>query len=108
MVCLNSLPDDAARAKVLRALFDRETGAGFSMMKTVIGWTDFQSASQDWYTYDDTPDDTALEHFSIARDLGKQIEVRDGVRDGDQVILNPPVDLVEGKKVQVRPADAKS
>jgi hypothetical protein len=34
--------------------------------------------------------------------------VRDGVRDGDQVILNPPVDLVEGKKVQVRPFDAKS
>jgi hypothetical protein len=24
------------------------------------------------------------------------------------VILNPPVDLVEGKKVQVRPSDAKS
>ena len=49
-----------------------------------------------------------LRKISIARDLGKQIEVRDGVRDGDQVILNPPVDLVEGKKVQVRPSDAKS
>ena len=48
-----------------------------------------------------------LRKISIARDLGKQIEVRDGVRDGDQVILNPPVDLVEGKKVQVRPSDAK-
>jgi glucosylceramidase len=70
MVSLNSLPDEAARAKVLRALFDRETGAGFSLMKTVIGGTDFQSATQDWYTYDDVPGDTALEHFSIARDLG--------------------------------------
>ena len=49
-----------------------------------------------------------LRKISIARDLGKQIEVRDGIRDGDQVILNPPVDLVEGKKVQVRPSDAKS
>lgn len=49
-----------------------------------------------------------LRKISIARDLGKQIEVRDGVRDGDQVILNPPVDLVEGKKVQVRSSDAKS
>ena len=38
---------------------------------------------------------------------GNVVEVRDGVRDGDQVILNPPVDLVEGKKVQVRPSGAK-
>ena len=37
-----------------------------------------------------------------------KIEVRDGIREGDQVILNPPVDLVEGKKVQVRPSDAKA
>jgi RND family efflux transporter MFP subunit len=49
-----------------------------------------------------------LRKISIARDLGKQIEVRDGITEGDQVILNPPVDLVEGKKVQVRPSDAKS
>jgi hypothetical protein len=28
--------------------------------------------------------------------LGTEIEVRDGVKPGDQVILNPPVDLVEG------------
>jgi glucosylceramidase len=70
MVCLNSLPDADARAQVLRALFDPVNGAGFSMMKTVIGATDFQSATQDWYTYDDVPGDTELAHFSIARDLG--------------------------------------
>jgi hypothetical protein len=34
--------------------------------------------------------------------------VRDGVKPGDQVILNPPVDLVEGKKVHVRLPDAKA
>ena len=40
---------------------------------------------------------------SVARDFGKEIEVRDGVKPGDQVILNPPVDLVEGSRVQARP-----
>jgi RND family efflux transporter MFP subunit len=44
---------------------------------------------------------------SVARDLGTQVEVRDGVKSGDQVILNPPVDLAEGSKVQARPGPAK-
>lgn len=37
------------------------------------------------------------------RDLGTTIEVSDGVKDGDQVILNPPVDLSDGQAVTVRP-----
>ena len=68
MVCLNSL-DPQAQEKLLRALFDPRDGAGFSAMKTVIAGTDFMSAGP-WYTYDDTPGDVALEHFSIQRDLG--------------------------------------
>jgi hypothetical protein len=43
-----------------------------------------------------------LTRIDIARDLGRQIEARDGVKPGDQVILNPPVDLVDGMRVQVR------
>jgi RND family efflux transporter MFP subunit len=39
-----------------------------------------------------------------ARDFGTTIEVNRGVKDGDQVILTPPVDLVDGHKVNVRPA----
>jgi RND family efflux transporter MFP subunit len=35
----------------------------------------------------------------VARDLGTSLEVRDGVKPGDQVILNPAVDLLEGSKV---------
>jgi hypothetical protein len=42
----------------------------------------------------------------VARDLGKEVEARDGVKPGDQVILNPPVDLVEGSKVQARSESA--
>ena len=45
----------------------------------------------------------------VARDFGKEVEVRDGVKEGDQVILNPSVNLVEGGKVQAHPqATAKN
>jgi glucosylceramidase len=69
LVVLNSLPTREAQDDVLRRLFDLETGAGFSIMKTVIGGTDFQAASPEWFTYADTPGDTALASFTIARDL---------------------------------------
>jgi RND family efflux transporter MFP subunit len=36
----------------------------------------------------------------VARDLGTQVELRSGVKQGDAVILNPPVELVDGSKVQ--------
>jgi glucosylceramidase len=69
MVCLNSLKHDRQEA-VLRALFDPQAGAGFSAMKTVIAGTDFMSAGP-WYSYADSPNDTELKSFSIARDLGR-------------------------------------
>ncbi len=68
MICLNSLPDSAKQG-VLKQLFDPETGAGFTLMKSPIAACDFASAGP-WYTYDDTPGDTAMKHFSIQRDLG--------------------------------------
>ena len=40
---------------------------------------------------------------NVVRDFGTSVEVNDGVKDGDQVILNPPVDLTDGHKVKVRP-----
>jgi len=39
-----------------------------------------------------------------ARDFGTTVEVSTGVKAGDQVILNPPVDLTEGHKVKVQPS----
>ena len=68
MMCLNTLAKPQQDA-VLRALFDPIHGAGFSVMKTPIAGTDFMSAGG-WYTYDDTPGDVGMKHFSIARDLG--------------------------------------
>jgi len=70
LVTLNTLPTREEQQRVLRALFDPVDGAGFTIMKTVIGACDFQSASPEWYTYDDVPGDVTLENFSIARDLG--------------------------------------
>jgi O-glycosyl hydrolase len=68
MICINSLPA-ADQESVLRALFDPSQGAGFSAMKTPLAGTDFMSAGP-WYTYDDTPGDVEMKHFSIERDLG--------------------------------------
>jgi RND family efflux transporter MFP subunit len=42
------------------------------------------------------------------RDFGATVEVSAGIREGDQVILNPPVDLSDGRRVQVSAESAKS
>jgi RND family efflux transporter MFP subunit len=54
-----------------------------------------------WVVEDDVAD---ICQVAVARDFGTTVEVSAGVRDGDQVILNPPVDLTEGHKVKIRPA----
>jgi multidrug efflux pump subunit AcrA (membrane-fusion protein) len=43
-----------------------------------------------------------LRKINVARDFGTQIEVRDGVKAGDQVVLNPTVDLADGSHVTTR------
>ena len=47
-----------------------------------------------------------LRKVGVVRDLGRQVLVNSGVKRGDQVILNPAVDLAEGTKVRTRPAAA--
>jgi RND family efflux transporter MFP subunit len=42
----------------------------------------------------------------VTRDMGTSVEVDSGVQSGDQVILNPPVNLFDGSKVQVRGSEA--
>jgi RND family efflux transporter MFP subunit len=49
---------------------------------------------------------THIRKVSVTRDLGTQVEVRDGVKEGDTVVLYPQVDLVEGSKVQAQPQNA--
>jgi RND family efflux transporter MFP subunit len=44
----------------------------------------------------------------IKRDLGTQVEVDSGIKAGDRLILNPPVTLVDGSKVQVQPQRSRT
>lgn len=44
-----------------------------------------------------------IRKVDVARDLGTEVEVRDGVKDGDEVVLNPPVELQGGGRVEIRP-----
>ena len=39
-------------------------------------------------------------NVAVTRDFGTTVEVNDALRPGDQVILNPPVDLADGSKVE--------
>jgi RND family efflux transporter MFP subunit len=43
-----------------------------------------------------------LRKVKVVRDLGQQVEVNSGIKPGDQVILNPAVDLPDGSKVRAR------
>ncbi len=48
--------------------------------------------------------DNGVAHYrpvKLSRDFGTTVEVNDGIKAGDQVILNPPVNLAEGSKVEV-------
>jgi RND family efflux transporter MFP subunit len=47
-----------------------------------------------------------IRKVTATRDFGAQVEVDTGVKAGDQVILNPPVNLVDGDKVEVRRSGA--
>jgi RND family efflux transporter MFP subunit len=43
-----------------------------------------------------------IRKLKVTRDFGTWVEADAGVRSGEQVILNPPVNLVDGDKVQLR------
>jgi RND family efflux transporter MFP subunit len=49
-----------------------------------------------------------IRKISVARDLGTQVEARAGVKPGDQVIVNPPVNLIDGGRVERRSKPAGS
>jgi RND family efflux transporter MFP subunit len=43
-----------------------------------------------------------MHKVSVTRDLGTEVEVHGDIKQGDRVILNPAVDLVQGSKVEAR------
>ena len=64
-ISLGALEDEDKDA-IFRELFAPGVGANFNICRTPVGANDF---SRDWYSYDETPADFALEHFSISNDL---------------------------------------
>jgi hypothetical protein len=44
-----------------------------------------------------------LRKIAITTDYGTEVEVSEGVKAGDQAILQPPVNLADGDKVQIIP-----
>jgi RND family efflux transporter MFP subunit len=49
-----------------------------------------------------------LQKISIARDFGRQVEIRQGLAPGDMIVINPMVDLADGSKVasQLEPTNS--
>ncbi len=56
----------ADQESIFRELFAPGVGANFTLCRMPVGANDF---SRDWYSYDETAGDLALEHFSIDNDL---------------------------------------
>ena len=53
-------------------------------------------------------DHVDLRRIEIARDFGTTVEIRSGLHGGEQVVLSPPAQLVDGAKVKVeQPAGPK-
>jgi RND family efflux transporter MFP subunit len=47
-----------------------------------------------------------LHKIAITADLGTEVELNEGVKDGDKVVLQPPVNLADGGKVEIAPDPA--
>lgn len=57
---------DEDRREALRQLFEPGAGLNLALCRMPVGANDF---SRDWYSYDETDGDFALENFSIANDF---------------------------------------
>ncbi len=60
------LLDENDRQDILRDMFAPGVGANFTICRMPVGANDF---SREWYSYDETPGDFDLQHFSIDNDL---------------------------------------
>jgi glucosylceramidase len=58
--------EDGDKDAVFQELFAPGVGLSFNICRMPMGANDF---SRDWYSYDETPEDFDLEHFSISNDL---------------------------------------
>ena len=61
---------DQEKESIIKALFDRIDGCKFNKCRMPIGANDY---ALDWYSHSETPDDFAMENFSIERDQGRLV-----------------------------------
>lgn len=57
--------DEKERSRLLHSLFSDTEGAGLDILGLPLGHTDY---SLSYYSYNETPDDVDMKHFSIERD----------------------------------------
>ncbi len=60
-----ALLSEQERASIIKELFAPNTGANFNICRMPVAANDF---STDWYSYNETKDDLAMENFSIEHD----------------------------------------
>ena len=60
-----SLLKEEDRDSVMKELFEPGAGANFTICRMPVGANDF---SRNWYSYNETPNDFDMQHFSIAND----------------------------------------
>jgi RND family efflux transporter MFP subunit len=92
-------PDGALRAGIycsVRFLVPRKVPTIIIPSQAVI----FDSSGLSAAVYENGT--ARLRHLDVLHDDGAQVEIRAGLNPGDQIILNPPVDLRDG--MHVRPA----
>jgi glucosylceramidase len=75
----------ADQETIYRELFATDE-LNFRVNRSAVGANDFSAS---WYSYDETPGDYALEHFSVARDEERVIPfIREAQRYQDDMILH--------------------
>ncbi|HEY0217407.1 MAG TPA: glycoside hydrolase family 30 protein [Cellulomonas sp.] len=76
---------EADQETVYRELFSPDE-LNFRVNRSAVGANDFATS---WYSYDETPGDLALEHFSVARDEERVIPfIRQAQRYQDEMVLH--------------------
>ena len=70
------------------------------MLSTSQGWAIHVSANKNLMG----ENKIHLQHVTLGRDFGTEIEILDGLKDGENIIDNPSDSLQEGQEVQITSA----
>jgi RND family efflux transporter MFP subunit len=101
-------PDGAllpgAFAEVRLELVDRAPSIIIPANTLIVNSTGTQVARID---NGDNLDKIHLTPVKVGRDFGTEVEILDGVKEGDRLVANPPADMTEGTVVTAKPLPQK-